>query len=263
MYSQIHSVIAIPDNPRDAAYRQVLYLYQNESKGQPLAYRLAAEEACRRNPDVDHYFKGGAHNIRDNWQMQTVKKMLENHSKVKRVPPMSPVTFKWIDDSPTTEQSTSESQGRSDASDASDEVRDTPPQQPTTSSLDDGNGQKPKEPDEGTKSTYDEGALTPSLASLPSPTDENEGNIVLEDDEEYKILKSMEIAMLDYKANKVEGKESGSMFTAHDVWYHLATMFPGREWDLDKVRKVIRQQIKKGKVITRHEDGPDRYYYLV
>jgi DNA replicative helicase MCM subunit Mcm2 (Cdc46/Mcm family) len=263
MYSQVHSVISMPDNPRDLAYKEILYLYQNESKGQPIAYRTCVEEACRRRLDVDAYFKGGAKNIRDNWQMQTVRKLLENHSKIKRVPPMSPVTFKWVGGEQENgpggkkgEESTSKSQGRSDASDASDEVRDTPQRVQTDQ-------QKPKEPAEESKTNPRDTVLTPSLASLPSPLAENEGNIQLEDNEEYKVLKSMEIAMLDYKADKVaEGRESGSMFTAHDVWYHLATMFPGREWGLDKVRKVIRQQIKKGRVITRHEDEPDRYYLV-
>jgi DNA replicative helicase MCM subunit Mcm2 (Cdc46/Mcm family) len=259
MYSQVHSVISLPDNPKDLACQEILYLYQNESKGQPIAYRTYVEEACRRKPDIDAYFKGGSKNLRDNWQMQTVRKMLENHSKVKRVPPISPVTFKWVDNNNNAtnqEQSTSETKGQSDVGDASEAVRDTAHKTEMEQ-------QKPNEPVDPRQINSSDTILTSSLASLPSPTDENEDNIILEENEEDKILKSMELGMLDYKANKVAGKESCSMFTAHDVWCHLASMFPGREWDLDKVRKVIRQQIKKGKVITRHEDGPDRYYYLV
>jgi DNA replicative helicase MCM subunit Mcm2 (Cdc46/Mcm family) len=171
MYSQVHSAIAVPDNPRDVAYRQVLYLYQNESKDQPVAYRLAVEEACGRSPDVDRYFKGGSKNLRDNWQMQTVRKLLENHSKIRRVPPMSPVTFKWVGDSAAgtaAEQSTSQSQGQSDGSDASEAVRDTPPTTQTSQP------EKPKEPAgvvEGTKSDSGDTAITSSLASPTSRTE--------------------------------------------------------------------------------------------
>jgi DNA replicative helicase MCM subunit Mcm2 (Cdc46/Mcm family) len=257
MYSQVHSVISIPDNPRDLAYKQILYLYQNESKGQPVAYRTYVEEACKRNSDVDAYFKGGSKNLRDNWQMQTVRKLLENHSKIKRVPPMSPVTFKWVggNDNTQTEQSTIQSGNQSDVSDASDEVRDIAQDVQIEQ-------RKPKDPAEEPKTNSGDTAITPSLASLPSPTAENEDNIVLEDNEEYKVLKAMELAMLDYKASKVEGKESGALFTAQDVWYHLGNMFPDREWDMDKVRKVIRQQVHKGQALIRQRDAPDRFYLV-
>jgi hypothetical protein len=71
--------------------------------------------------------------------------------------------------------------------------------------------------------------ITPSLASPTSPSTENEDNILLEDDDEKKVLRAMELAMLDHKDNKAEGKESGSLFTTLGVWHHLGAMFPGKE----------------------------------
>ena len=66
--------------------------------------------------------------------------------------------------------------------------------------------------------------------------------------------------MLDYKDNKAQGRESGALFTAQDVWYHIGTMFPDKRWNMDKVRKAIREQVKKGRVMVRQGDEPDRYY---
>jgi hypothetical protein len=69
------------------------------------------------------------------------------------------------------------------------------------------------------------------------------------------VLRAMKLAALDYKEEeKATGKESGNLFTVYDVWYHIGIMFKDREWDIDKVRKVIEQQIKKGRVLTTHGD---------
>ena len=50
------------------------------------------------------------------------------------------------------------------------------------------------------------------------------------------------------------------MFREQDVWSNLGTMFPGQEYDIERVRSVIKEQIRKRRVLTRQGDPPDIYY---
>jgi hypothetical protein len=90
----------------------------------------------------------------------------------------------------------------------------------------------------------------------------NTGKKRLEDEREYKILKAFELAMSNYNEGKALGATAGSMFTAQDAWFHLNTAFPRQKWDISKVRSAIREQARKGRVITRESDERDVYYLL-
>lgn len=66
--------------------------------------------------------------------------------------------------------------------------------------------------------------------------------------------------MAKYKDSKAQMKESGALFETYDVWSHLFTSFPNENWNMDKTRRAIQQQVTNGWVLTRQGDALDRWY---
>jgi replicative DNA helicase Mcm len=253
--AQIHASIVVPEDPAVLSCNLILFILQSESKGTAMSLKSLAEIACTRDPAVRWYLMQGPKNrlgdVSTNKRLKRVLELLENvgSGKIRRTK-MQPAEFLWVGSSDHNTSNDKEHESgdalHADLADLAD-LNQTP----------DVRQKAPDEVQEKRKQSAENAASHDTEMSARSAESAITDNKELE---EYKILKAMELAMLGYKDSKAQGNESGSLFTPYDTWYHLSATFPEREWNLDNVRKVIRQQIAKGRVITRQGDEPDRYY---
>jgi phosphoribosyl-ATP pyrophosphohydrolase len=259
--ADVQSSIKVPDDAGVLACNLIVYILHSESNGLSKSFMKLAEEASTKDPAVKWYLYQGIKNklgtVSSNRALRRVLEMLENlnSNNIRRVR-MQPAEFLWV----------GQQQGEENGPGGKEEEERVPEKESEETRHDDVYDVYDKgfSTDTGNKGRSDSpktDTQPKSELSQSSQTSQTLHNKRLEQ-KEYKVLKAMEMAMANYKDAKVRGKESGSLFEPYDVWYHLFTVFPREQWDIDKVRKVIKEQVKKGNVTTRHGDPPDRYYLI-
>jgi DNA replicative helicase MCM subunit Mcm2 (Cdc46/Mcm family) len=271
--SEVQDSINVPADPAMVSYHLMLYILQNESNGQPISFKDLVDKACERDPAVNWYLKGKGDKlkIRDNAAMKRVLGLLEtlSHGKIKRTK-MIPAEFMWIggvgkeEDGGSSRGSDSDSSGSTEGEGEKSSKQSLQCDKGDVGDVDQDKALQQKllfqEEQSPFHHKHDYNQTSPT--SQTSHIEVIQNKRVEKSSEESKILKAMDLAMLDYNHDKIIGQESGCMFTAQGMWYHMAMMHPDEEWDLDRVRKVIQQQIKKGRVLTRQGDDPDIFYLI-
>lgn len=248
--ADIQAATSVPGDIAEVALNTMLYILQNESNGLAMSLRTLAESASARDQAVKWYLFQGTKNklgdVSTNGRLKHVLGLLENvsSSKIKRVK-LQPAEFLWVGKNEVPEEESEETEHADVAYVADRGVSAV--QGKISSSYDIDKPKTDSQPENGVSATSATSAITHKI-----PPEEKE----------YKVLKAMEIAMANYKDSKMQGKEAGSLFDPYDVWYHLFTVFPNEQWDIEKVHKEIAKQIEKGRVTTRAGDPPDRYYLM-
>jgi DNA replicative helicase MCM subunit Mcm2 (Cdc46/Mcm family) len=260
--SQVQASINVPEDPAVLACTTIEYILQNESNGLAMTLKSLAELASVKDPAIKWYLYQGTKNklgnVSTNARLRRVRDMLSNISsgKIKQTN-MEEAEFLWTGSKYQSEQD-SEDSTQADTADTADMgfSADTPQ---TQSPSRERQTKKLGQDDADNLETNTQPKSETSSASVASVISHN--HRIVEDD--HKIVNAMQLAALDYKDDKALGKESGSMFTSQDVWYHFTNTFSNERWDIHKIRKAIQEQIKKGRVMTRQGDPPDRYYLVL
>ncbi len=291
--SDIQTSIAVPEDPAVSAFNLILYILQNESNGLPVTLKSLAETACGRDPAVRWYLLQGTKNrlgnVSTNARLRRVKEMLENLSsnRIRRTN-MEEAEFMWVgnndgggpgkvqeqfqeekenEGNEQREREEQESENTTitpDATDATDTAVEPRRQQKSVEdNIEDTENQKQdaEKTERYRKTSHHSQNLASAVSAVSAKTQNNWIEEEKEERErEYKILKAMKLARNKYSDEKALGKVGGTMFREQDVWYYLGTMFPRQEYDIERVRKVIQEQIRKRRVLTRQGDPPDIFY---
>lgn len=261
--ADIHASVVVPEDPLTAATNLAAYILQNESNGLPMTLQMIAEAAGKKDDAVKWYLYQGVKNrlgnVSTNKRLRFLKDRLSNFDPRKiRQTGREETEFMWVGGT-IDEKKESEQDTEVDSADSTDPKEKG-----------DGAGAQVTSPDiaakmvaQQDKPKADQPSLPEIFRSVESAESAKHPKTQLEDNErEYKILKAMEMAVADYNSDKVARKESGALFKPYDVWHHLTRSLPYEEWHITRVRQIIEDQIKKGHVITRQGDKPDRYYLL-
>src|SRR5919106_570361 len=262
----IQASVVVPDDPAVLACNAMVYILQNESNGLAITLRQLAELASNKDPAVKCYLYQGPKNklgnVSINKRLRRVRDMLSNISsgKIKQTN-AEEAEFLWVR---AKEDSSSEEGGESyDTNEGK-----------STDSVDSADLDLSSKEGKGPPSSH---GIQTKLSlhydntepkTVPQPKSQRSAGsagsaIDYKDrieENEYKILKACEVAMAKYKDSKAQMKESGTLFETYDVWSHLFTSFPNENWNMDKTRRAIQQQVTKGWVLTRQGDASDRWY---
>lgn len=272
----VQTTIKEVEDPATLALNAIIFILQNESNGIPMKFKRLAELASERDQAIKWYLYQGPKNklgnVGTNRRLRHVKELLGNISSDKIKQTNSEETeFLWVGPSATDmdrgddEEDEQHQQEEEEQSHVTKEEDEGSPDAADKEKLGERVGDQSTGPPVQTK------LLSPNkmpAAETDQPSEKPASATLAErhnkplEEKEYGILKACEMAMSNYKDSKAQGKESGSLFEVYDVWYHLSAMYPRREWDVDKVRKAIKEQVRKGRVLTRAGDAPDRYYLL-
>ena len=270
--NDIQTSVTVPQDPAELAKNTMLYILQNESNGLSITLRDMAERASARDAAIKWYLYQGTKNklgdVSTNRALRRVLELLENvsSSKVQRVK-MQPAEFLWIrkDDDESEVEDNSEDSGHADIADVADRgnLPHTVDKGDVSLSAAADDDREPtnqltlqtEQPKKGASATSVTSAIEgKKVVEKPSPPPPPEGK--------YKILKCMEQAAVSYSEAKGTLQESSSLFNRFDLWYHISAAFPNRTLDIHKVDAIIKDQVRKGRVLLRQEDGPDRYYLV-
>jgi len=279
----VNNSIVVPEDPATAAANAMIYILQNESNGAAMSLVMLAELASKKDEAIRWYLYQGPKNklgnLSTNKRLRRVKEILSNVSPKKiRQTNNEETEFMWVggtgsdgggdreeqkqqqpqqqqQEEKETEQDTVIGNRGVDSADSADPKKKVAEGQGQDTSQDVQTNLSPH------KDTPVPGQATPSdkSRSAESAGSAKDHNKCLEQ-RGYLILKACQMAMADYNSEKVGGRESGALFNSYNVWNHLLTSIRDEEWNIEKVREVIQDQIRKGRVVTRQGDDPDRYY---
>lgn len=256
----VQAAVQVPEDPAMLAAKAMEYILQNESMDIALTLKTLAELASMRDPAIKWYLYQGPKNklgdLSTNKRLRQARDMLllTSSGRIKQTN-SEETEFLWVGEKDVLEQQSNTNEWKNpDSADSVDQEK---------------TGERAAEqlasPDIQIKmaSHIDMPKSVGVLAEKSQSAESAESATRHKnrpEEREYKILKACEMARANYKDSKAQLKEAGALFETYDVWYHLSTEFPKEKWDVEKVRRAMQEQVKKGRVLTRHEDQSDKWY---
>lgn len=272
--AQIHQAVDKPQNPAEYTAQTMVYILQNENKGMSVVYKDLCEKAALKDQSIRWYLYQGVKNklgdVGSNKRMKRVLEILENINpkKLRRVQ-QHPAEFLWVGE----DQEDREAEGeKKDDKPANPPDPADPADQPSTRVQRNRQTKLSTDNDKNVIHRTMQGEKAQSGRSARSGEStiaEGDGSdkkqqrkpIPLEEKED-KVLMACGLAMADHNSAKIQGRESGAFIDTYGVWAHMQQEFPNENWSERQVRKVLEGLTKKGRLLTKQGDEPDRWYLI-
>jgi DNA replicative helicase MCM subunit Mcm2 (Cdc46/Mcm family) len=271
--ADVQTSVSVPEDPADLACDAAIYILQNEANGLAMTLKTLAELASARDPAIKWYLYQGTKNrlgnVSSNARLRRFRDKLANVSsnKIKQTN-TEEAEFLWVGGKGGTEEE-EEGEKEKDPSSSTNVSKNTDTAD-TADKTKPTREAKNKTPGHDTQTKMSQHVDTPktksdsqvqNTKSAVSVASAKHHKIPLEEKED-KVLMACGMAMSDYSDDKVQNKESGAMFETYGVWYHLTKTYPDDDWTTKKVYHYLDRLQKKGRVLTRQGDTPDRWYLL-